>query len=208
MTGTASAVLGFGTRAPASNSASSAVITGRCHPWRSARTEKSCSPEAATERQDSGTQAPGALLHQLEGHTVGPVPGRVAFTPDGSRLFTNGPGTNTGTKIWDARTGALVSDLKLDLPRHSILFSPDGARVAVALPGLKIADSRTGQTLLDFTGKASGPAASFSPDGVRFVTSGQKVKVWDAHTGAMLLEFTQPGSIVTNAAAPAPTGRA
>jgi WD40 repeat protein len=146
----------------------------------------------------------GRQLLSIPGHT-GPVTG-VAFSPDGRRLATAGPGGPA--KVWDANTGQEL----LTLRGHtdgvaSLAFSADGRRLATAgyrERTVKVWDADSGQELLSFKGN-TGEAMSvaFSPDGrrlaarpfvsQRLVTDGSTkyfdrgIKVWDVSTGQELL---------------------
>jgi WD40 repeat protein len=120
--------------------------------------------------------------------------GRMAYSPDGSRLVAlAGPtrlGTNTAVgfvvsqqtavKVWDARTGAEVLTWKADEARLSTLaFSADGSRLAVgtfASPGhpaevwvWDLADGAELFRLAGHIGTVSGIA--FSRDGTRIATA-------------------------------------
>ncbi len=116
-----------------------------------------------------------------------------SFSPDGSRIVT---GSRDGTaKVWDARTGELLLELKGhsgDVTSAS--FSPDASLIATgSVDGTaKVWDARTGSASLDLIGHTGAVRiASFSPDGSRILTSGiptgnqdraTTAKVWDART--------------------------
>ena len=140
-------------------------------------------------------QATGGIF-TLEGHA-----GRVlsvAYSPDGTRIFTGSD--DTTAKVWDARTGKFLLDLK-GPRRHevnSVAFSPDGTRIATGGSDktAKVWDARTGKSVLELkglTGQVS--SVAFSPDGTRIITgSGDfgkpgEAKVWDARTGNLLIEL-------------------
>jgi hypothetical protein len=119
----------------------------------------------------------------------------VAFSPDGTRLVT---GAEWTAKVWDARTGSPVLELKLELQGHtdvvwSVAFSPDGSRLVTgSFEQTRVWDARTGSPLLELkghTGRVYGVA--FSPDGTRLVTGSEDktAKVWDARAGSPLLEL-------------------
>ena len=153
----------------------------------------------------------------LRGHEV-PVRS-MCFSPDGTRILTGG-GADEGSggkkpgelKVWDARTGAALLDLKgLKEGVYRVAFSPDGTRIISGgsfyddgKEELKVWDARTGRPLLDLTqpgaggltigdGPAPGASVAYSPDGTRFVVVGHglgsEVKVCDAQTGALLVQL-------------------
>jgi WD40 repeat protein len=114
--------------------------------------------------------------------------GSVAFSPDGKRLASsnsspNGSDTRSPgeVKVWDAQTSQELHTLKghtADVT--SVVFSPDGKRLASAARGdtVKVWDVQTGQELLSFLGRG----VVFSPDGHRLATNGSDdaVKIYDA----------------------------
>jgi WD40 repeat protein len=121
--------------------------------------------------------------------------GRVAFSPDGTRLVTDGAGNTV--KIWDATTGQEIPALK---GRHTrwvncVAFSPDGKWVASgSLDGaVKLWDAVTGQPGPPPEGHINAMVMSvaFSPDSTRVASCGydSKVKVWDVTTGKMALSI-------------------
>ena len=135
----------------------------------------------------------------------------VSFSPDGTRIVA---GTTDNSRVWDARTGTLLLDLKVYTTRpisnrdwryvYSASFSPDGTRIVTgSFDGrsghAKVWDARTGTPLVERKGQMGAvSSASFSPDGARMVTDGGGVaaQVWDARTGAPLLEFKGPRTAV------------
>jgi WD40 repeat protein len=124
----------------------------------------------------------GAILLDLKGHESDVW--RVAFSPDGTRIVTGGgygePGSPGEVKVWDARTGTPVRELKWD-----------------AQAG-KVWDARTGAALIELKGPPGTlGSVSLSADGTRLVTYGTDgKKVWDAGTGKEL-----PGEVIPNTVA-------
>jgi eukaryotic-like serine/threonine-protein kinase len=121
----------------------------------------------------------------------------VTFSPDGKRIASGG-GDMT-VKQWDAVTGqegllikarvGRVNGVELNAgPVESVVFSPDGKRIASGSfdQTVKVWDTDTGQEVLTLKGHR-GPvkAVAFSPEGKRIASGSldQSVKVWDADTG-------------------------
>jgi WD40 repeat protein/serine/threonine protein kinase len=144
-------------------------------------------------------------IFTLCGHK-GPVT-CVAFSPDGTRIVTGGGDQNRAfeAKVWDARTGMLLFDLKglgpevvgMNFPVVSVAFSADSKRI-VAAGGDKTArvyDATTGALQLELTEQKPQKvySAAFSPDGTRIATLYRSgLKLSDARTGKALLEWS-PG---------------
>src|SRR5207248_2661802 len=138
----------------------------------------------------------------LQGHT-GFVKS-VAFSPDGTRIVT-GSYDNTA-KVWDAKMGMTVLDLKLTSPVSGVAISPDGSWIVTGggepnKPGeAKVWDAKTGAEMDEPKGLTSGTlsgrssvamSVAFSPDGTRIVTGSwdQTARVWDARSGTPLLDL-------------------
>jgi WD40 repeat protein len=164
-------------------------------------------------------------LPQLFRENIGRIP-YVAFSPDGKRLATPGPGqvgvrrnqefeVPREVKVWDTQTGRELLTLKGFVgPRPALAFSPDGKRLAASpggsasfgpdVPGeTKVWDTQTGQEL--FTLKAIFAGVIFSPDGRRLAGSGggsRIVKVWDAQTGQELFNLKASGNVSSLAFSP------
>jgi WD40 repeat protein/tetratricopeptide (TPR) repeat protein len=130
---------------------------------------------------------------------------RVAFSPDGSRIFTAGQ----AVKVWETQSGKLLQDAKGTIGSYnSLALSPDGKRIVAGRDDgtAKVIDARTGAVLLELRGRTRVAnwaqlsttgvlSVAFSPDGTRIVTGGTTgrgdgvASVWDARTGAELLEL-------------------
>ena len=138
--------------------------------------------------------------------------GSVAFSPDGTRILIAGirdakRPEGDGAKVCDARTGAVLVELRGDVGAVlSASFSPDGTRIVTGGWGtVKVWDARTGAAAEPFELKGHTSfvhGVAFSPDGTRIVTgSGDRtVKVWDARTGTALVELKGHAGIITSVA--------
>jgi WD40 repeat protein/serine/threonine protein kinase/tetratricopeptide (TPR) repeat protein len=152
----------------------------------------------------------------------------VSFSPDGTRILSAGGDQHQlgEAKVWDARTGARLLDLKglpqvlgVNTPVTNVAFSSDGTRIITAGEGkiARVCDARTGKLLLELKGHTTRLISmAFSPDGTRIVTGGDsqprvlqvgrilgvqgpgEVKVWDARTGKELFELKGHTGDVSN----------
>src|SRR5262249_28086865 len=145
-------------------------------------------------------------IFTLYGHT-GAV-ASVAFSPDGMRIVT-GSGDEYKpfeAKVWDARTGMFLFDLK-GLPPSvrfihdndlfvSVAFSADSKPIAPAGGDktARVSDATTGALQLELNKyPMKMKCAAFSPDGTQIATLCGGVDlgvviVWDARTGKTLRE--------------------
>src|SRR5262249_5910631 len=141
-------------------------------------------------------------IFTLYGHR-GEVAG-VAFSPDGTRIVTVAGDSQEPyeAKVWDARTGMLLFDVKgvgppwrfANIGFISVAFSADSKRILAAGSGqsARVYDATTGALQLELEEDAQLlQCAAFSPDGTRIVTGSNgrtPAKVWDASTGKALGE--------------------
>ena len=128
--------------------------------------------DAATGAASGELAVPGTIMRVL------------AFTPDGTRLLSNG---HDELLVWDVSTRRIQGRLPYGMDVLSLAVSPDGTRVAVGAydPSgqfrMILTQIATGKTL------AAGPGVpyAYSPDGTRLAgTDADKknVVLWDAHT--------------------------
>jgi WD40 repeat protein len=135
-------------------------------------------------------QAGGQELLSLKG-----AAGGGCFSPDGTRLAAASGSPDNQVKVWDARTGQQLLNIKAHTgPITSVCFSPDGTRLASGSSDktARVWDAGSGQQLLALVGHLdSVTGVCFSPDGQRLATAShdQIAMVWDAHTGRPLLGF-------------------
>jgi WD40 repeat protein len=126
--------------------------------------------------KDSGVQLGPTLI----GHT-GEVHG-VAFRPDGRQFAT---ASSDGTlRLWDATAG--IPSHGPDRDAVTVMFSPDGRRVAVAgSTAVQQWDVGSGQPLPPLTPNGGGGVYFRYVDGGRIITAtrGGTVQAWDAATG-------------------------
>src|SRR5205085_11172993 len=113
--------------------------------------------------------------------------------------------------LWDARTGALLYELKGRTDGVSgVQFSPDGTHLAIWYgdqhprnyrnypPTVGLWDARTGVLLHELKGQRTSapfgwasPTFAFSPDGSCLATQSQdkSVRLWAARTGKLVREL-------------------
>jgi eukaryotic-like serine/threonine-protein kinase len=131
----------------------------------------------------------------------------VAFSPDGKRIFVSGARTSTSVgdmvTIWDARTGAVLRELKGRTAVMSAVFSPDSARIVTGAFNnmATVWDVESGTALLELKGHTGNVyCVAMSPDGKRIATASadRTVRVWDARTGTTVAELKGHSSAVTS----------
>jgi WD40 repeat protein/serine/threonine protein kinase len=134
-------------------------------------------------------------------HAHSGLAGGVAYNRPGTRIATIVSGPPAGetpqpseVRIWDARTGGLVSTFSGPGTLDRIAFHPDDSKLALASAGgdVLIWNASTGAELLRrpmHRGKVW--ALAFSPDGKTVASAGADgaVKVWDSTTGQISRDF-------------------
>src|SRR5262245_9031324 len=139
----------------------------------------------------------GKELARLEGHT-GAVT-LASFSPDGSRIVSASPESSDGTaRVWDATSGKELLRLRTG---YSVLFSPDGARIASVLRDQTVLvwDATSGEELTKLKGDRGLGLLSFSPDGLRIVTrsEGGTARVFDSASGKELARLEGHSNVVS-----------
>jgi WD40 repeat protein len=137
--------------------------------------------------QDDGTikvwdTVTGELLHKLRGHQRGKL--AVAYCPKGR--FLASAGKDSFLILRDPATGKEIRKLKHPGPLHSLTFSPDGMRLAVACgdSSVHIWEASTWQRTLRLrVPQRLDYQILFSPDGHRLaalVAGDAALRIWDA----------------------------
>ncbi|TAH50753.1 MAG: hypothetical protein EYC68_13030 [Chloroflexota bacterium] len=133
-----------------------------------------------TFKLPEGTKRSGRLITTID------------FSPDGTRLATEGP--NNTVKIWDVNMGKEL----LTLTGHSdgvrwIRYSRDGKMLATSSADdtAKVWDAETGKELVTLR-HPNVTGIAFNADGTRLATGSLEgiVKIWDVKTGAELFNLT------------------
>ena len=121
---------------------------------------------------------------------------RVAFSPDGMRFASASTSANNTVKLWDIPSGELLGTLTgHEGPVWSIVFSPDGTRIATGSSDntVRLWDPTSGDLLKTLTGHDEYVASlAFSPDGTRIASGSYDttVRLWDALSGGALRTLT------------------
>jgi len=146
-----------------------------------------CSNDMTARVWDAETGQEYLTLYGHEAPLISP-----AFSPDGKYLATS---SYDGTvRVWDLEHGDIVWVFDHPAVPGGVDFSPDGRRLAVAVPSspgmAKIWDITTGQAVIEMTDYIDGSNdVVFTPDGDKLVTvsSDGDTKIRDAETGEILM---------------------
>ena len=129
---------------------------------------------------------------------------KASFSPDGEKiatLFSETIGEDYKTvgivKIWDVKTGKLITSIDAKELATGHNFSPDGTRVIITYPygPAKIWDVQTGKlssSLIGTDSLGSYADAKFSPAGMDIIVNlldKNETKIYDVGTGKMLRQF-------------------
>jgi WD40 repeat protein len=114
----------------------------------------------------------------------------AAFSPDGQRVLT--AGSSESPKIWDAKTGRMLIELKGPEKGDGARFSPDGQKIVTINQDntARLWNAATGKSVTVLRGHLDYlREATFSPDGRRVITASSDgtARLWDAQTGKMLM---------------------
>ncbi|HUS66484.1 MAG TPA: WD40 repeat domain-containing protein, partial [Kofleriaceae bacterium] len=117
------------------------------------------------------------------------IVGRARFSPDGKRIVTTG--YDNRARIWNAATGAMISDLPHENPVLRIAFAPDGRFVTAGEAGMVKLWSADGKLLHDIAVSGGVQCVEFSPDGATLLTNTavDEVRLWDVATGRSIAEL-------------------
>lgn len=124
----------------------------------------------------------------------------VAVSPDGS-LVAGGAWNYPGVKVWGARTGRLVKELRIEDQRQgtSVAFSPDGRRLVTSVANeYDFWDTTSWELALHIadSGEYVPARMAFSHDGRIFAGTvlRKTVRLYDAATGRVLADLEAPDS--------------
>ncbi|WP_374089793.1 N,N-dimethylformamidase beta subunit family domain-containing protein [Methylomicrobium lacus] len=129
---------------------------------------------------------------------------QITFSPDGKYLVSANNGVNSHIKLWDAVSGALYADVRVDAFVNEFEFSPDSNVLAsVGQDGLiTLLDLNSAAVKRILDTKAEITEVAFSPDSKTLATGSggndPKVMLWNPVTGELVYEHpAESGSSVT-----------
>ena len=128
----------------------------------------------------------GGVAYSLDGSTIASSYGRIALSPDGTKLVTQGPGAPGSTQAWlsDGATGAIIKSFSPAerFGEDTIAVWDVSTRRIIDKLTLASEDSHVG----NFRGLA------YSPDGNTIAAAVEgSVYLWDARTTRLKYRFTE-----------------
>lgn len=112
----------------------------------------------------------------------------VCYSPDGESIASRS--YDETVQIWDSGSGREIKKLPSQSGRGSVVYSPDGRKLACCgREGIKVYKTETGELLGEGNGVGHVSCVAYSPDGKYLVYGSEygAVQIWD---GATLAEFT------------------
>jgi WD40 repeat protein len=119
----------------------------------------------------------------------------LAFSPDGKILASSG--FDLFVKFWDVATGRLMGQVSTTDTPNSLMFSPDGTKLAVASNLVVVLIDTLSMRVEPSVQEAGGDSLAFSLDGNQiYVNSSGSIKIIDANAGIVTLTFPDPFALV------------
>jgi COMPASS component SWD3 len=119
----------------------------------------------------------------------------LAFSPDGKILASSG--FDLFVKFWDVTTGRLMGQVSTADTPNSLMFSPDGTKLAVASNLEVVLINTVSMRVEQSVQEAGGDSLAFSLDGNQiYVNSSERVKIIDANANLVILTFPDPFALV------------
>jgi RNA polymerase sigma factor (sigma-70 family) len=135
--------------------------------------------------------ASGALERKLKIEEA--QPWSLAFSPDGKLVAVGGQREDKTGEItlWEVNNGKLRHQWDLEHYANTVVFSPDGKRIASSDGGdlVKIWDVEKGEVMVSIKGNKRGPRSiAFFPNGAILAVGGPdgRVRLWNVRTGELL----------------------
>jgi WD40 repeat protein len=138
--------------------------------------------EATMQVWEAGVGRPARLLKP------GGPSGIVAFSPDSTKLLTNGEGS---AQVWELVGGRVVAELRHGRTLSGAAYSPDGKLIATSgEQRVKLWAAGDGRLLAEVASEGYVKRGAFSPDGrTLLLTEGGRVRAWDIASHRAVLEF-------------------
>lgn len=126
---------------------------------------------------------------------------KLAISSDGKRLaagvaeMSNSGPVNPGWRLWDVRTGALLTRGKAASYTGGVEFSPGGRTLAISSGNIELIDAATGQSIGAVRG--SSDELAWAPNERWLAGSSSPVQVWDAISGDEVARVPTDGGVVS-----------